>query len=283
MGKRSRSKNAPEIKAQAKEPPFSLLIPPLLKIIFPALIIALITLGVFLRMVNLNNVTMRSPDEKVYTYQSRIISAEGPITGTRALVREYNQVSQLWIYPPPTRIGYDWLLGGIMKLSGSNNEKTGAYLSFAASILSLILIAVIGLRFFDPLVTLFALLFMAVSPMDLTISRRSWQDALFGFLGLAMVYYVLEITKDAKKLIWYILLIVTGMYIVLVKEPGVAVYGLCSLWVVWILAAKERSFPGTLIFIAASGAGLIASYAIMSYAVGGINTLCDRIPIRPMA
>ncbi len=237
------------------------------------MIIVLITLGVSLRLINLNNVTMRSPDEGVYTYQARIISADGPVAGTRALVREYNQAPQLWIYPPPTRIGYDWLLGGIMKLSGTNTEKTGAYLSFAASILSLVLTALIGLRFFNPLTTFFALLFMAVSPMDLAVSRRSWQDALFGFLGISMVYYVLKITKDAKGLLWYALLIATGMYIVLVKEPGIAVYGLCSLWVIWVLAVKERSLAKTLIFIAASAASLVASYGLISYSVGGVDTL----------
>lgn len=248
---------------------------PLYRYLIFFLLLAVFALGVYLRVVNLNNVTMRSPDEGVYTYQARMISAEGPIAGTRALVREYNGAPQLWIYPPPTRIGYDWLLGWIMKISGLNTEKTGAYLSFTASILSLILAAVIGLRFFNPLTTLFALLFMAVSPMDLAVSRRSWQDALFGFLGLAMVYYVLEITKDAKRLLWYILLLATGMYIVLVKEPGIAVYGLSSLWVVFVLAVKERSLFKTLLFIAASFAGLVASYGLMSYAVGGAGALLE--------
>ncbi len=246
-----------------------------LKTVLPLLIIALLAIGVILRFVNLNHVAQRSPDEGIYTNQAKVISIEGPIKGTRALVREYNQNARLWIYPPPTRIGYDWLLGGVMKALNRTDTDVGAYISFAASILSLLFITLIGLRFFDPLVALFALLFMAVSPMELAIARRTWQDALFGLLGLSMVYYVLEIAKNPKRLLWYIVLIISGSYIILVKEPGAAVYGLCVLWVACMLAIKEKSIIKASIFIIAGAVSVIASYGLISYAVGGIGTLLN--------
>jgi hypothetical protein len=245
----------------------------MLKDYFPVLLIALLAIGALLRFANFNNVAARSPDEWIYTRQAGIISTEGPIAGTRALVEGHNQNSRLWTLPPPTRIGYDWLLAGVMKLSGSTDERAGASISFAASILSLVLITVTGLRFFNPLVALFALMFMAVSPVELVLSRRSWQEALFGFLGLCMVHCTLAITRNPKRLIWYILLLVTGSYIILVKELGAAVYGLCALWVICVLLAKEKSLAKTLIFITASGAVLAAGYAFIAYAVGGFDTL----------
>lgn len=171
----------------------------LLKKLIYLSIIILIAIGIFLRLSNLYKVTSRSSDEKMYTYHAKVIAREGPIAGTRVLVQEFNKNPEFWIYPTPVRIGYNWLLAAIMKVSKSDDVMLGSYVSFTASVLSLILAAIIGLRFFNPTVTLFAILFMSVSTPELAIARRTWQDAFFGFLGLLTIYYSLEIARNPKR------------------------------------------------------------------------------------
>lgn len=244
-----------------------------LKAVFAAIFSAIFILGITLRAINMPNVARRSPDEGIYSAQGKIISESGYLRGTRLLLKEYNSDNVLWIYPPPTRIGYSWLLATLMKALHRTDAAVGSYISFASSVVSLVLIAVIGLRFFNPWITSFALLFMAVSPMELAIARRSWQDAIFGCLGLAMVYFCLEITRNAGRHIWYALLILLGSYIVLIKEPGAAVFGICALWIFWVLAIREKDPVKGVYFIAACAAAGLLSFSVLAYVTGGFGQL----------
>lgn len=227
-------------------------------------------IGAGLRIRNLDNVLWRSSDEGIYTRQANVIIKQGA-EGIRSMVKEHDAKKKLWIFPPPTRIGYLGLLAGVMKAINRSDDKTGAYISSFFSICALLLLVLMGLRFFNPLSTLFALLFLSVSPMDLAISRRTWSDAMFGFIGLAMVYFCCEITRNTNRVIWYVLLIVIGSYCLLVKELGMVVYGLCLAWVLWITWVKERSFPKGALFLAFSLAGASVSLLVLTHTVGGIT------------
>src|SRR5690349_16406410 len=122
----------------------------------------LLCLGIGIRLANLNIVTGRSPDEHNYTLQANILLQEGS-AGLRRMAVEYQRDPAARLAGPPTRAGYLWMLAATMRLTGRTDDGVGAVLSCAASIGSLFILTLIGIRFFPPWATLFALLFFIVS------------------------------------------------------------------------------------------------------------------------
>jgi len=238
------------------------------------LFFAVLALGVGLRINNLDNITRRSPDEEIYTQEAKAIVLEGG-EGIKLLIREYNLNKELWIYPPPIRVGYLWLLASVMKMTKRTDEKVGAYVSCTFSIISLLLLIVMGLRFFNPWIALSALLFTTVSPMDLAIARRTWQDAMLGCVGLSLIYFCCELTRNTHKIIWYILFVIVGSYCILIKESGIFLYGLCMLWLLWTLFIKEKSYLKGFLLMIVSAAGAGISVLTLAHAAGGITPVIE--------
>lgn len=250
-------------------------IPPAISnFIFIVLMIVIFCIGVFIRSYHLGDVQVRSPDEGIYTHQAAVVAMEGS-GGFKSLAREHKNDPRLWLYPPPYRVGYIWLLSSLMKAFGSMHPKVGAYLSFVCSILSLGLTVLIGIRFFNKWVALIALLFLSVSPMDLAIARRAWQDSLFGLLGLFLVYLAAEISHVPRKRWWYLIFVLTGMVCVTVKDSGLMVYGICVLWLIWVVLVKERRVMEVAFIIIASAAGLGLVFAVTAQSVGGFSAFIE--------
>ena len=247
------------------------------KSIIPILLLLTLALGTLLRIHNLGNVPGRSPDESVHTYQANTILREGSIMGTRKLVREYNGDSRQWMYPKPIRIGYLWPLAGIMKITGRNDVALGANLSSFFSILSLVIVMTLGLRFFNKWVALYALLFMSVSPIALAISRRTWSDAMLECLGLLLVYLSCEIIRKPNKVILYLPFTVVGACAALVKESGALFYALCAIWILCVLLVKEKAISKGVLLIAASIVGAGASVACTAYVSGGLPNALEAM------
>jgi 4-amino-4-deoxy-L-arabinose transferase-like glycosyltransferase len=231
---------------------------------------ALLCLGAVLRVANLSNVSSRSPDERVYTAQAKALLEKGQ-AGLRSLIAEFQQDPVVRRYPPPTRLGYLWPLAAAMRLTGERDERVGAYLSCAASMGSLFILALIGVRFFPSWATFFALLFFAVSPMELAISRRAWTDALVEFLGLSLVYVAAEITADSARRIWYLLFVVLGSLGIAVKEFGPVGYGLCAIWVLWVLLIERREWVNGAVLVAGGLAGFAITITWLAISVGGLS------------
>ncbi|MFH1798707.1 MAG: hypothetical protein ABH844_05160 [Candidatus Omnitrophota bacterium] len=211
------------------------------KIFIITLFFIVFALGTTLRLVNLTNVSGRSPDEDVYTYQAKVIAHQG-FAGVKDLIKEYNSSEKMWLYPNPVRVGYYGFLSVVMKLSKNYDVIVGAYLACVFSVISLLLLTVLGLRFFNKWITLYSLLFLSVSAMDLAIARRAWQDSMFAAMSLFLVYLTLEITRSSRKIIWYIPFIIAGSWSLLIKETGVVVYELCLVCILWMLVVKEKAF-----------------------------------------
>ena len=228
--------------------------------------------GVSLRLVNFH-ISRRSPDELIYTSQARIIAKNG-IQGTKELVVAYLKESRLWIYPPPTRIGYLIPLSAFMRITNDTNESAGAKLSFFFNLIAMGLLVIFGLKFFTPGGTLYALLFLSVSPMDIAIARRAWQDALLGCIGFFLIYICCEIMARANnRKRWYLLFVALGSWCILIKESGSIIYGLCALWVLWFLFYKERNFVSGSLLILGIVIGSFFSVALLAYACGGVNAI----------
>ena len=126
-----------------------------------------------LRLANLGNVNSRTPDERVYTYQAKTWLESGK-AGIRSMVDEYKADPETRLYPPPTRVGMIRLLAATMRWTRRGDESVGARISCAASIGSLVVLALIGLRFLPPWAAMAGMLFYAVLPAELAIARRTW-------------------------------------------------------------------------------------------------------------
>ncbi|MBI4480573.1 MAG: hypothetical protein HY651_11170 [Acidobacteria bacterium] len=237
----------------------------------------LLCLGIGLRVANLHNVTGRTPDETVYTKQTNVLLQSGN-AGLRVLVAEYQNDPTTRLFPPPTRIGYLWLLAATMRLTGKTDESAGAYLSCAASIGSLLLLALFGLRFFPPWAAVGALLFFAVSPFELELARRTWGDALVGLLALALVAVSAQITRDSRQPLRYLLFALLGGFGILVKESWPIVLVLCTVWVLWVLLIELKDWKNACILFAGATAAVVGSIAWLASSVGGFSVVAGIFP-----
>jgi 4-amino-4-deoxy-L-arabinose transferase-like glycosyltransferase len=233
-------------------------------------LVAVIAIGVALRIIDLSGVPSRSPDEGTYTDYASRIADQGP-AAIRALVAEYEADSGRWVYPPPTRVGYAGLIALAMKISDARDPSVGAAVSCLFSSLSLVLLAWLGWRFFNPWIALCAVTFLAVLVGELGVAERAWQDAPFGFFGLLLVYLTCEIARSPRRLPLYLAFLAVGAYSVLTKETGVVAYGLCTAWVMGVLLVKERSWKAAAMLAAGGAASLAGTVLVWSVLCGGMG------------
>jgi 4-amino-4-deoxy-L-arabinose transferase-like glycosyltransferase len=236
-----------------------------------ALAILLCLLGAGLRVANLGNVAFRTPDERVYTHQAKV-SLQSGAAGIQAMVGEFERDPRAKDYPPPTRVGMYRLVALTMWVSGTDDESAGALFSCAASIGSLLVAAWIGVRFFPPWAALFGLLFYAVSPAELAIARRAWADAPLELLGILLFWIACEVAAGARRPIWFALFAAAGSLGIAVKESFPISYGLCGLWVLYVLA-KDRDWKHASIPIGFGILGLAIALGWLANQVGGLSVL----------
>ena len=77
------------------------------------------------------------------------------------------------------------------------------------------------------------------------------------------------------------LLVAIGSAGITIKESTPLIYGLCGLWILWVLLRERRDWANALLLGAAAVAGLAIALAWMAGAVGGLSTLIDvvrRVP-----
>lgn len=230
----------------------------------------ILLLGIGARIANLGNVSARTPDERVYKSQADMWRAQGA-AGLRTLVGAYERDPQAQLYPPPTRVGMIRLVAATMSLTGRDDESAGAMLSCAASIGSLLMLALIGFRVFPPWAAVCGLLFYAVSPPELVIARRAWADAVVELIGLAMVWAACEITRDSRRWLAYAGFAVAGALGVAVKESAGVPFGLCGIWLLWVLIVERREFTNAAILVGGSALAIAASVGWLAWSVGGLG------------
>src|SRR5689334_10097064 len=140
-------------------------------------LLVIFALGVVLRVKHVNTVRLRTNDEVLYTNDA-------------VMIYYYGLDDQITV---ARKAAYVRLLAGVMRITGLEGPEAGSWLSCAASVGSLALIAFVGARFLPPWAAIYATLTMALSLLDLVISRRCWQDALMELFGLMLVWSAIEI------------------------------------------------------------------------------------------
>ncbi len=218
-----------------------------LPLLFFILLFVTFSAGVFLRL-HFLDVRNRSADEVYYMTYAREIASNG-IGSTANLIDAYFMDPGNWIYPPPTRIGYIGAVAAADKIAHRSDAMPGVYVSCLCSLLSLGVLAFLGLRHFRGWVSLIGLLFLSVSPMDLAIGRRVWADSLMSFLSALLLIAIGEIHENPKKRFWYFFYALLGGYSLLVKESAAIVFALGALWILSVLL-RRKLFKEAVFFIA---------------------------------
>lgn len=239
------------------------------------LVAVLVCLGAALRLGNLGNERARTPDERVYTHQARMWLENGP-AGIRSLVEQYKSDPNVRLYPAPVRVGMIRLLAAAIEWTGHNDESAFAMISCAASIGSLLVLALLATRFLPAWAGLAALLFYVTLPAELAIARRTWPDSLLELAGLLLVYFMCEIARDSKPRIWYLLFAIVGALGILVKESMPLPQGLCAAWILLVLV-KRKEWTNILILASATAAGLSLSLWGLSNYVGSLSEYVEIV------
>jgi hypothetical protein len=235
-----------------------------------------------LRLANLRNVNSRTPDERVYTYQAKAVVDQGPAAGMRSLIEEYKADPEAKLYPPPTRAGMIRMMAALMRWTGRYGEGVGALISCAASVGSVVVLALLALRFFPPWAAVPAMLLYAVLPADLAIARRTWTDALVELAGILLVWFACELTRRPERRIWLFLTAITGGLSLTVKESMPVAWGFCGIWILWILARK-RAWIDAAIFLAVNAAALGISLWWLAAQVGSLHDYVSIVAGIPAA
>lgn len=240
-----------------------------------------IALGVHLRLRHLDTVDSRTPDERVYARQGLALLNEGH-AGIERLVSDYlaDPVSQR--YPPPSRAGFIALVAAAIRLTDVSDPRSVAWLSTVASVGSLAVLALLGLRFLPASAAVAGVVLFAASPMELAVARRGWQDAFVGLIGLILLYVGCEAARPRSSRGWLAALALVGSASLTVKESTAIAFGLVALGVLWVQVAR-RDRGGIGVLVTASAIGTTMSVAWLASTVGGIHLLWRIVSNVPVA
>src|SRR5262245_35787258 len=155
-------------------------------------VVCLVALGIALRVAH-HVVPVYTPDEDANADFYAVPIYDNGLSELPKLVWDYKHApAGFEHYTSPTRVGHLLPIVALMKLTKRPTIETAAWVSIAASMLALVLIALMGVRFLGAWVAAIALVFAAVSPLDLAMSRRVWGDELLALCALGVLWALLE-------------------------------------------------------------------------------------------
>lgn len=174
--------------------------------------------------------------------------------------------------PPPTRLGYVWLIAANSALTGVTGERAGALVSFVASVATLIVTAFIGLRFFNEWSAVLGVWFLAMFPLDLVLACRCWQDGLMELAGALILYLAMRSYNSRGE--WWppIALAFAGSLGVLIKETFILLYVPCLAVALWTALSPRRDWRKLFYVATASVLGAAFCIAILVRCTGGLGT-----------
>ncbi len=218
--------------------------------------------GILFRVAHLNDQHRLTPNERTYLYYANRIQDEG-IGVNKALYAEYINDPDMWAVAPPVRIGYVVLLNASMSILGTRTVEAGMAISLLSSVLTLLLVAWMGLRFFNPQVSLIASALCATAFTEVWLVRGTPQDGVFGLFGLLEILIACEIMRAPKRYWLYVPLHLIGIWSILMKQSGVFIYVFLVLWLIGFLLIRERNLKQAIVLAVSAAAGLIAVCGIL--------------------
>jgi hypothetical protein len=237
-----------------------------------------LALAVALRLVHFA-VPERSPDEELYTRFGAGIAREGLAWQTR-IVHDFNRDADV-DFPWPWRIGFTGLVGVAMRASGDTTVRVGEALSTGASVLSVAATGMIAWSALGTWPAVAAMSFLAVSPLDLALARRAWQDDVVMLITLAMLLAFLRAARGGR--LAHVTFFALAAWGLTVKESlgipaGVGTLGLA--WCAWRRSGRARE--ALVVLVAGALAALAAAGAIVAVC-GGWSELHTTLELAKVA
>jgi hypothetical protein len=164
-------------------------------------------------------------------------------------------------YPWVHRAGFLGLVALAQRATGHRDPVAGEELSIVASVLAIALTGGLAWSLVGPLVAPLAMLLVAVSPLDLAISRRAWQDTVVELLTLALVALVLRSVAAERPGRSRAAFFVLGAFTLLVKESAAIPFGLGVLVLAWDAWRRAGTWRPALVQCAW---GILAGVAVLA-------------------
>jgi 4-amino-4-deoxy-L-arabinose transferase-like glycosyltransferase len=162
--------------------------------------------------------------------------------------------------------------------------------SLIASVLSMLLVAWIGWRFFGPWVGVLGAWFMACNFTELGLSRRAWSDGLAGLFGLVIVAIACKIAdyktpsswclrriRRLNLILWFAAFFLAGTIGMLTKETVTIGYAACGLLLV-AFAALDRDWMSVSWLVAGGAGSIVLALAVLCVAAGGVGVALSALP-----
>jgi 4-amino-4-deoxy-L-arabinose transferase-like glycosyltransferase len=185
------------------------------------------------------------------------------------VTRGFNRGSD--IYPWPHRFGFVALYAAFIRLTGRPAVETGELMSLLASLAAIAIAGAIGFGELGPWAGVMAMLFLAVSPLDLALARRAWQDAVTGLFATAMLWSFLRARAGGRA--GQIAFFAIGGFGLLVKESLVIPYALGAAGLVWLEWRRSRGWREPARVLAIAAAVALGAFAIDVAVNGGWREL----------
>jgi 4-amino-4-deoxy-L-arabinose transferase-like glycosyltransferase len=200
--------------------------------------LAVFALAVALRVAWFN-VSDRSPDEQLYTQFGHGIAHEGLAWFPRT-VAQYTGEGEVE-YPWVHRAGFLSLVAIAQVVSGRNDPIAGELLSFVTSLGVVALTGVLAWTLLSPWCAALAMLFLAVSPLDLALARRAWQDDVVAFATLVICALLFQTLAKPDERRWRIAFFVVCGLSLLIKESVAIPFALAGLALAWDAWSRTRN------------------------------------------
>ena len=234
--------------------------------------LALVVLaGVLLRASHIQDQHTLTPNERLYLYYAGRIHDEG-IGASRALHTEFLNDPGMWASAPPVRIGYLILLDAAMEIMGTTRVEAGMALSFLSSVLTPLLVAWLGVRFFNPWVSLIASALCATAFTEIWLVRGTPEDGVFGLFGLLEIWLACEIMRSPRRMWLQVPFHLVGVWAILIKQFGVFIYGFSALWLLGFLLIRERERRQAMLLGAGAGAATVVVCGLLLWLGGDPHT-----------
>ena len=246
-------------------------------------LVACLTLGVLAVVLRAAwfGVADRSPDEQLYAGFAHGISQQGPgwFPNMVSLYTNDGDVDYPWVH----RAGYLSLVALAQLATRRHDAVAGELLSTLASLAGIALAGLLAWRWAGPLASMLTLLFLAVSPLDLAIARRAWQDTTIAFLTLAMVALALRSLEAARPWRWRWAFLGLSAFTLLVKESALIPFGLGVLVLTWDAWRHRGHVLAPIAVLAGGGLVLVVLAGTLLVLCGGLENARELIRLTPEA
>jgi 4-amino-4-deoxy-L-arabinose transferase-like glycosyltransferase len=222
----------------------------------------------------------RSPDEELWTRFGASLAREGPAWQVR-LVHDFNRDADV-DYPWQQRIGYTGLVALAMRASGDTTVRAVEELSIASGLGAIALTGALAWETLGAWPAVAAVSFLAVSPLDLGLARRAWQDDVVLLIAtLMLAAFVRAVTGGRRR--WWLAFFALSAYAMTVKESLAipAVFGTLGLaaseW------ARTRRPRDAALALAGGAAAALVALGVIVLASGGWSELRTTLELGRVA